>query len=154
MIIDLLTPFTDDYDRAYLVNSQNRNSVCLYNTKDKSRKTISYAKYLLSHKLNRYLLSDEEADHIDNDPTNDSIDNLQILSPSENCIKYRNHVGKSMVEYSCPICDKVFSVRRGQSHLVKKSKNAVACSRVCSGKLTHSSMENKIRFIREYKKHS
>lgn len=153
MKIDVLHPYTDKYDRAYLVNSQNRNSVCLYNTKNKERHTTSYARYLLANKLGRRLLPSEDADHIDNDGTNDVVENLQLLTRSENCKKYISYVGRLMVEYSCPVCDKVFSVRRGQSHLVKSDKKAVACSRKCSGKLSHLDIPNKIRFIREFKQH-
>lgn len=61
--------------------------VCLFNSK-KERTTISYARYLMSVKLNRFLDRNEEVDHIDNDKTNDSIENLQILSSKENKEKF------------------------------------------------------------------
>lgn len=153
MIIDILHPYTDRFDKAYLVNSQDRNSVCLYSSITKERMTTSYARYLMANKLGRYLLDYEEVDHIDNNGSNDDVDNLQLLTSAENCKKYRSHVGRLMVEYCCPVCEKVFSVRRGQSHLVKKNKTAVACSRSCSGKLSHMKIPNKIQVLREYKKH-
>ena len=44
----------------------------------------------MSVKLGRMLEAWEEVDHIDNDKTNDSLDNLQILCGEENRKKYRN----------------------------------------------------------------
>lgn len=57
---------------------------------DGTSTSTAYARYLMSVKLKRYLHDDEEVDHIYNDFTNDSIDNLQILSGSENTKKYLN----------------------------------------------------------------
>lgn len=84
MKIKLKAPFSKDYDKGYLVtNSKNRKFVILYNSAN-DRTTIPYARYLMSVKLKRYLKDDEHVDHIDNDKTNDDINNLQILSQTEN----------------------------------------------------------------------
>ena len=44
-------------------------------------------RYLLAVKLGRYLTDEEQVDHIDDDKTNDNIDNLQILTVKENAVK-------------------------------------------------------------------
>ena len=78
-------PFSNFYTHAYIIiNSEKRRMVCLYDARSGIRRTTAYARYLLSVKLGRFLLPTEQVDHIDNDKTNDSLDNLQILSPKEN----------------------------------------------------------------------
>lgn len=54
---------------------------------DGSRRGMLYSRFLMQQKLGRELSSDEHVDHIDEDFTNDDIDNLQILSPAENVRK-------------------------------------------------------------------
>ena len=68
-------------------------------------------------KLGRYLQPGEEVDHIDNDKTNDSIDNLQILTGEENIRKYRDtlpppqHGHSAMIKAGCK-CDVCRAARR------------------------------------------
>lgn len=150
MIIDLLPPYDKDFNRAYLVNSQGRNSVCLYNTESKLRHTISYARYLMSTHLNRFLTDDEHVDHIDNDKSNDVISNLQILTLAENNKKQAKLKGKRMVRYSCPICSKEFSLSRRLSHLTSKSKTSATCSKSCGGKISRNYTGDKIIMLYEY----
>lgn len=78
------------YDKynLYIVHhkKENRNYAVLtpiYKNSELKRTTISYARYLMSVKLKRFLTVEETVDHIDNDRTNDSIENLQILSDKE-----------------------------------------------------------------------
>ena len=113
--IELSPPFSLDWRFGYLVtNSENRKSVILYSSSCK-RTTVSYARYLLSCREGRYLKPEEEADHINNDKTDDQISNLQILSKLENIRKQAaNLVGKratkphgtlSMYRYcKCEVC--------------------------------------------------
>ena len=150
MKLDIDYPYTDSFDKAYLVNSQGRNSVCLYNSKTKQRFTTSYARYLMSVHLGRYLNEDEEVDHIDNDKSNDVIENLQILSRQNNIRKQASKVGKKRVRYECPVCENIFDVRKGLSHLVVKTKKSMTCSRTCGGKISHMDTEDRIRFIEEF----
>lgn len=88
MKIPVEPPFTGLWKHAYVVkNKENRNMVCLVNS-NKDRTTIALARYRMSVKLGRMLRDDEQVDHIDNDKTNDSIDNLQLLTPEANRAKY------------------------------------------------------------------
>ena len=59
---------------AYLRNSQTSKII-----------RMSYPKYLMELHLNRYLNKDETVDHIDRNPLNNDISNLQILNVSEHC---------------------------------------------------------------------
>lgn len=76
----------DDY-WLYIVyhSSENRRMANLILQSDiTKRKTVSYARYLMSVHLKRFLTSQEEVDHVDNDKTNDNITNLQILTKEQN----------------------------------------------------------------------
>jgi predicted RNA-binding Zn-ribbon protein involved in translation (DUF1610 family) len=153
MIIEIEFPFTQEFTSAYKVSSQGRNTVCLYNTTTKKRQSISFARYLMSVHLKRYLNKEEHVDHINNIKNDDRIENLQILSRRDNNIKMaKARGGKKMVEFKCPICGKLFSVRRSNTHLVTTSKKAMTCSRECGGKSGKIKDENfiKIIMLREY----
>ena len=68
----------------YVDKKQNRKIRVLRNKQTKQITTLSNARYLLSLKEGRWLGKDEEADHINGDPSDDRIENLRILSPEEN----------------------------------------------------------------------
>lgn len=114
----------------------NRWQVCLVNNKTKQRKTILYSKFLMSIKLGRILSSEEEVDHIDNDKTNDSIENLQILSKSENRKKLSFISKRNKIELTCPNCKNIFIREKRQTHLIKGGTHT-CCSRKCSGQYQH-----------------
>lgn len=126
------------YDEYYLYivfhKEEGRNYANLI-PRDKNsglkRKTISYARYLMSVNEKRILNKDEHVDHIDNIKINDDINNLQILTLKENNIKAAKIKGKKMVVLQCPLCKTLFERRRGQTHLVKGGY-FTGCSRKCS----------------------
>lgn len=137
--IEIEYPFTDKYDSAYKVSSQGRNSVVLYSTVTKERTTISNAKYMMSVYLKRHLSIDEHVDHINDNKLDDRIDNFQILSLAENNRKQAALIGCAMVEYLCPICERVFAIKRKNSHYgSRKHAISVTCSRSCGGKASFS----------------
>jgi hypothetical protein len=72
----------------YTHKGTGRKIVVVYDDSGK-RKSMSYARFLLQESLGRELTGDETADHIDEDPTNDDLDNLQVLTPTENIEKAR-----------------------------------------------------------------
>lgn len=47
--------------------------------------TVSYPKYLIEQNLGRKLDKDETVHHIDGDPTNNSLDNLQVINRKNHC---------------------------------------------------------------------
>lgn len=103
--------------------------------KDKTkykRITISYARYIMSVHQHRFLLPSEHVDHIDNNKTNDVIENLQILSLKQNNQKeVARKGGRALVELKCPNCGKLF-IKEKKNSFLKGSKIFNACSRECA----------------------
>jgi hypothetical protein len=82
----------------------------LYNN-DKDRSLISYARYLLSVKEQRFIPEGIEADHDDNDRTNDDPNNICALTSKENTRK--GHIAsrgfiRSDNDQFCTVCTKAF----------------------------------------------
>jgi len=107
------------------------------------RRTVSYPKYLMEQHLGRLLDHDETVDHINNDYTDNRLENLQILSRSDNCKKQfidRPELRAEYILLVCSYCSKEF-FRRKRKHLgqLKKTKNKgyYFCSRSCQGKIFH-----------------
>jgi hypothetical protein len=153
MKLNISYPFTQDWDYAYLVSSQGRNNVCLVKQGSKERTTISYARYLMSVHLKRYLTKDEHIDHINQEKIDDRIENLQILTQQQNNYKSaKHHGGRKYVLYQCPACLESFEKTHNQSHFVI-SKQSVCCSRECSYALKRNwHIEPKIIVIKQYSK--
>lgn len=84
-------PFEEWSVRGPYVYRGQRSRVTLRHP-DKPTTTMAYARYLMCVKEGRWLSKDEHVDHIDNDPCNDSIENLQILSQDANTAKYWDSV--------------------------------------------------------------
>lgn len=82
----------------YTSGADGRRRVVLTGKNSKNKTTRLYAKVLLEAHIGRLLQDDETVDHIDGDPLNDAIENLQILSKVENSRK--SALGsKSLVGY-------------------------------------------------------
>lgn len=129
-LINLEMPFSNDWKKGYLVtNSEQRKTVILYNS-NSDRSSISYARYLMTVHIGRYLNKNEQVDHIDNDKTHDTLENLQILTPRENIIKSSS---KTLHDFICGWCDTAFQLESRQMH--KSRKLPPCCSRSCSAKL-------------------
>ena len=75
-LIELEEPFRSLWRKGYLQqHPSGRKYVHLYNS-DSNRSLISYARYLLCVKEGRILPDNIEADHSDNNCTNDCINNI------------------------------------------------------------------------------
>ena len=101
------------------------------------RTTISYPKLLIENHLNRKLTQDETVDHIDGNPQNNDLSNLQILSRSDNARKSVKRAELSTVV--CKLCGKSFQ-RRTAILLYNKNirkRDGPFCSKSCVGKLYH-----------------
>jgi hypothetical protein len=132
MKIELEYPYNQDWKSGYLVvNPEGRKTVILFNS-DKNRSSTAYARYLLAVKEGRYLTENEQADHKDTDKTNDSIDNLQILSVEEHKEKtIFEFSGKTYIDFICETCNNPFKREIRQVKTYTKY-----CSRECSYKRT------------------
>ena len=118
------------------------------------RTSTSHARYLMAIHLGRKLSSKEQVDHIDGDKTNDTIENLQILSQVNNMKKSRKErkVTRMEVELLCLCCGVHFKREKRQTHLAKKTSRITSCSRKCAGTLSHKTISEaqvKTNVIRE-----
>lgn len=149
--INLAYPYNKRWASGYVVTSRdNRKTLILVNN-ESDRTSTQYARYLLAVKLGRFLTNEETVDHIDEDKTNDDINNLQILSMADNIRK--SHKQPDM-ELICPICNTKFyrALTQLRSKKNRARLNMIACSRVCGGKLSHISKDfnnlaGKINFV-------
>ena len=120
-------PYTRKDGRQHIIKYENGK-----------RTTQSYPRYLMEQKLGRELLPNEEVDHIDDDFTNNDIDNLQILTGTANKKKEmaREHRKAKLYHGVCSVCGASFTK---PLHYVKHNqgsnkKAGPFCSRSCAGK--------------------
>ena len=92
MKIKLEAPYCYDYKQGYLINGSESRKMVVLIANDGSKHCTAYARYLMAVQRGSYLLSNETVDHIDEDKTNDSVDNLQILSREDNVRKHASFV--------------------------------------------------------------
>ena len=122
----------------YPDRGQGRMIMTLVNKKTGYRTSTSYARYLMALELGRRLKVNEEVDHIDNDPLNNDLTNLQILSQAENLAK-QEHKKLPLVKIQCAYCKTIFERRRDQ--VTERQRRNLAspacCSRSCSAKLQY-----------------
>ena len=117
-------PYTRPDGRKYVVVQRGER-----------RETTLYSRYLMERHLGRRLEAHEHVDHINDDPTDDRIENLQIVSQLENTLKYHALHPKEMWDMECPECGKEFQKAAEEVRSArKKGKPGPFCSRQCSGK--------------------
>ena len=104
-----------EYNKVYgpYVSKQDGRSRVVFR-KGIGKKCITssrlFAKVRLEAHIGRRLIGEETVDHKDQDPTNDEISNLQILSSSENASKNAIHQGnyRKYKPQFCIICGAEF----------------------------------------------
>lgn len=100
---------------------------------DKSRRTVSYPKFLMEQELGRQLGPDETIDHWDSNFDNNDLDNLRVVPRSEHSGDDTRRV--KPVKFDCSWCDKEFERSpRLVRDKAKKNKAGPFCSRSCAGK--------------------
>lgn len=99
-----------------------------------TRRTQSYPRFLMEQHLNRTLEEWEHVDHINNNHTDDCIENLQILTQRENNKKSRKYAEYGT--FICPTCaiDFTYPMRQYKANQIKQSKRGPYCSKFCAGK--------------------
>ncbi len=106
---------------------------------DGSKTSMLYSRWLMQKHLGRELRPDEYVDHVDENFTNDALDNLQILTNVENVEKAaRLKKSVTMLTLTCPRCSTIFE--RAESvvrHNKKLGKTGPYCGRACAGKASH-----------------
>lgn len=129
MILELQEPFKSLWNKGYLVvNPEIRRNVVLFNS-EQNRTTISYARYLMCVKIGYVLSNEFEVDHVDDDKTNDSIDNLQILTQQQNAAK-NNRLNIIYYKFDCCICKQDFQLT-GRQLGQRRDKINPTCGRAC-----------------------
>ena len=100
---------------------------------DGKKKTTSYARYSMECFLNRFLENWEEVDHKDDDCTNDSLSNLQVITGKANREKTSN---TPMYEFDCPVCgiEAEVEYRVYKRNQLTLKKAGPYCSKRCAGK--------------------
>jgi len=114
-----------------------RKHVIHYDEITGKRRTQSYPRYLMEQYLGSELTTDEQVDHINNDHTDNRIENLQLLTKQANNEKSRQYA--EMLLFECPVCGDEF-LRKASSyryHQEKKGKAGPYCSKSCMGKIHH-----------------
>lgn len=116
----------------YLRKDGRKHAIIIHD--DGSRQTRSWPRILMEQKLNRGLLDEETVDHIDNDFTNDSFDNLQLLTRKENVEK--SIVKAKYITLICKTCNTSFERREVIYNYNKniRKKDGPFCSHRCVGK--------------------
>lgn len=106
-----------------------------YDEKTGKRTTQSYPRYLMEKHLGRKLLESEHVDHINDNFTDNHIENLQLLSQDENSRKSAKD--KELISFICPICKKESTKSASKvRHNRLQGKAGPFCSKSCAGKWT------------------
>ena len=121
------------------ISKENRAFVILvyppYN-KTAKRKTTSYARWLMQNHLGRELEIYEIVDHINEDHTDDRIENLQLVTTTQNNQKaVYSKYGSIWETFICMQCGKEGKQkRRDIKHNRKQGKSGPFCGRSCAGR--------------------
>src|SRR5260370_11888734 len=97
---------------------------------DGYRTTMSYARYLLCVREGKIPDRSIDADHVDDDKTNDNPENIQALERVLNIAK--GNKSPTMVILICGGCGKEFIRQRKDTYLVRKKYKTTSCSRKCA----------------------
>lgn len=138
MEIEVLPPYRGLWRKATLrMCEDGRRRVTLWN--GSVRMGTTYARYLMSVKLGRFLTEEEHVDHKDEDKSNDDIDNLQILTPLQNLQKNNEFKARQrkaagidvLVTVDCEGCGKPFEKSLRNVRYAKSKGWTQTCSRKC-----------------------
>lgn len=148
MLIELQEPFKHKWKKGYLwVNNENRKVITLTND-GVITFTMTYARYLMSVKLGHEIPDGFEVDHINNDKTDDCIENLQILTAEQNRLKQAWWYSAMIVQWTivpCDYCRELMYITQGEiNNRIRKGVHNLFCSRSCSAKYHNTLKENTI----------
>lgn len=100
-----------------------------------TKTTVSYPKYLMEVHLGRYLEKNETVDHIDGNPLNNDINNLQVLDRKVHCAN--DAIRVKDVTVICQYCGKEFTIEGSKledRNRKDRHQSGYFCSKSCSGK--------------------
>lgn len=119
---------------------------------DGTTKTTSYARHIYEQHHNIELDSNVDVDHINGDASDDRIENLQLLSRSDNVLKQYKDSGNYRLLYifECPVCETKTQKEFNQvKHNWNLGKSGPFCSRKCGGFFTNIEGPNTTKEFRE-----
>lgn len=102
--------------------------------------TKLYARFLYEQHHDVEIPKHLTIDHIDGDPLNDAIENLQVMGRLENSKKYHAEHPPEMVEVICPTCNNSVQklARQVRHNQGRQNKAGPFCSRQCAGRFNAS----------------
>lgn len=132
MKIGSSAPFSEFDCYKVFHKGMSRWQVCLKHRETGARSTILFSKFLMSVSLGRRLRPEEEVDHVNGDKSDDRLENLEVVTKSEN-LKRQAAIrrDKSLVHLECPSCSQTFSRPIHRTHL-RRGGDRTFCSRSCS----------------------
>ena len=152
-------------ERTVYVNmcADGRVRALIVNKKDGTKINKSYPRLLLEEKLGRELLPDEDVHHIDGDPSNNDITNLELKMHGEHQKEHAAaHIKYHDVEAVCENCGSTFlwsaKSQRQWSRNANRKQNVnrrrrVFCSNHCAGEFgRRRQLQNKNSDNRRYKR--
>ena len=117
------------------LNKKDKRLRCVLAHSNGYKQTISYPKYLMEVHLDRYLKENETIDHIDGNPLNNDLSNLQIIDRQKHA--YNDVFRNEDIVVKCEYCGKEFIIPGAKIHernRKDKHQSGYFCSRQCSGK--------------------
>ena len=140
---------TEEY-RVYVNLCKDGRYRALKVYSDGRRENVSYPRIIVERSIGRSLLPTEDVHHIDENPKNNDISNLEVVDHVEHCTKHglENSPYKTLgdkIRVSCYICGKSFTITRKQLrekvrnvNRKRRTTECFFCSRECSGKYNTS----------------
>lgn len=112
---------------------------------DGTRQSVSYPRLIVEQSIGRPLLPTEDVHHLDENPSNNDLDNLEIVDHREHTKQHILENSKynfldDYIDVTCVICGKSFTISRKSlleklsSVRTKHKSDKFFCSRSCSGK--------------------
>lgn len=145
MFIELQEPFKSKWEKAYIyINNENRRVIQLTDINGNTFGT-TYSRYLMGVKLGYEVPDCFEVDHINNDKTDDRIENLQLLTPEQNRLKQEWWYAVMIQQwhiFPCDYCQGLFYITQSElNNKIAQNVEHLFCSRSCSAKY-HNTIQN------------
>lgn len=120
----------------YEMSSKDGRKIVILMYEDGRRKTTAFARYLMECHLGRVLDPRDEVDHINQDCSDDRLENLQVLPTAVH--RRKGHKEAEWYHFDCPACGIAARKPMGRvRHNWKLGKVGPYCSRRCAGKMHH-----------------
>lgn len=120
----------------FKVTKTGRMHVAVWLPVSRTSVSLTLARFRMQEHLGRILATEEEVDHIDENPLNDELTNLQVLTKPENVAKSQTKYTEDK-EVQCFFCPKKFVLtpkQQRQRHMNRNRTSGPFCSHSCAAK--------------------